>query len=108
MKNINEAIQQILIVLEFLLRDTRDYSIFLSILPRYYRFTRCARTSKNEVPTKVPRGLAKGTINSDLRFRYALCVVPIYQPVLSLVAKQRLYAYLTSARVGILRGTPTG
>jgi len=64
--------------------------------------------SKNEIPTKVARGLAKGAINSDLRSRYALCVVPIYQPVLSLVAKQRLYAYLTSARVGILRGTPTG
>lgn len=64
--------------------------------------------SKNEISMKVSRSLAKGTINSDLRSRYALCVVPIYQAVLSLVAKQRLYAYLTSARVGILRETPTG
>lgn len=82
-----------------------------SIPRRYYRFMRLRsleRLKTRSLRKFLSQGLAKGAINSDLRSRYALCVVPIYQPVLSLVAKQRLYAYLTSARVGILRGTPTG
>lgn len=45
---------------------------------------------------------AKGAINSDLSSRYAVCVVPIYQPVLSLTAKQRLRAYPAPVPLAIL------